>query len=153
MQKLEAEIARVDSRNKAIETNATKNDLAALSEQVRTLKDGGKNEAEDLRQDVMSRLATVSKDIEDIVKKITTIGDKEQQNKENWERASSTQKSLLKRIEDVERNLQEYTLALEELGKEMDAAQTDKAWKMLTEMKDQVNAGQSGLDSVAANKD
>ncbi|KJX98624.1 hypothetical protein TI39_contig400g00002 [Zymoseptoria brevis] len=30
-------------------------------------------------------------------------------------------------------------------------AQTAKAWKMLDEMKDQVKAGQSGLDSVAAN--
>ncbi|KJY00206.1 hypothetical protein TI39_contig339g00043 [Zymoseptoria brevis] len=151
MQKLEAEIARVDSRNKAIETNASKDDLAALAEQVRTLKDGGKNEAENLRQDVMTRLAAVSTDMEDIVKKITTIGDKGQQNKEDWERASGTQKSLLKRIEDVERNLQEYAHALELLGKEMDAAQTAKAWKMLDEMKEQVKAGQSGLDSVAAN--
>ncbi|SMY30278.1 unnamed protein product [Zymoseptoria tritici ST99CH_1A5] len=59
--------------------------------------------------------------MEDIVKKITTIEDKEQQNKENWERASDTQRSLLKRIEDVERNLQEYARALKKLGEEMDA--------------------------------
>ncbi|SMY24483.1 unnamed protein product [Zymoseptoria tritici ST99CH_1A5] len=151
MQKLEAEIARVETRNKAIETSATKDDLAALAEQVRTLKDSGKNEAEQVQQEVMSQLANVGKEMEDIVKKVTTIGENEQQNKEDWERANDTQKSLLKRIEDVERNLQEYASALEQLGEEMDAAQTTKAWKMLIEMKDQVKAGQNGLDSVAAN--
>jgi DNA repair exonuclease SbcCD ATPase subunit len=150
MQKLEAEIARVDSRTKAVESNTTEHNISALVEQVRALaEDGGKNEADKLRQEIMTRFESVGAEMEAIVQRVSDIEDQEQHDKEKWEREHEVQDSLLKRVEYVESNLQEYASALKKLGRKMDDAQTDKAWTMLAELKDQVKTGQSGLESVA----
>ncbi|SMQ56390.1 unnamed protein product [Zymoseptoria tritici ST99CH_3D7] len=79
--------------------------------QVRTLKHGGKNEAEEDRKEVMSRLETISSEMEAIAKQIAIIEDQEWQTDENWERWKSwARRWMLLRP------------ALEKPGKEMDHA-------------------------------
>ncbi|SMR64853.1 unnamed protein product [Zymoseptoria tritici ST99CH_3D1] len=114
-----------DERYEAIEPNATRPSRCRLTDhrderyqaqsccaqQVRTLKHGGKNEAEEDRKEVMSRLETISSEMEAIAKQIAIIEDREWQTDENWERWKSwARRWMLLRP------------ALEKPGKEMDHA-------------------------------
>ncbi|KAK4550097.1 hypothetical protein LTR36_003064 [Oleoguttula mirabilis] len=126
MQQLESANQQHDDRLKKAEASAkasTNNDISALAEQVKAIDESGiTKRLENVEKDVMAKLDDVQAESEAMAMKVATLERDDALVEEERRKAFNKEKTLLKRVAEVEANLKLYQESLEHVGRRVDDA-------------------------------